>query len=956
MTDPSELSQINNDELARMYEQAKEALPMLREKADDFLQRLRQQHPGVFDNVTFDLAELKDLEAARQKIEVRYGGDVSQITDLLRGRFVVENAEQLELIEEALKNDPEFSNIMNRFEQPVNNTGYRNMSSEARMPNGHVAEVLVVHQDMMVVDQYMHAQMDRVRELRFEAQQEGRALTSAEKKEIRTIEKDMREVSRAAAHDAADPKLNDLVDPDIRSRHVYTGEQRNGSALEAVLEKIEARQANTLTSPSSLEATRELRQGIEARNAGDASPTMRPTEPGEVVADAPTDGRASGGGALDNTAAHGDDAIDLARRSGDIADAMKGARAGKLTKLGIVTGVALTAGIAGLLHYAFGEQRELAEDLKDSGRISPEVYEEYIELNERIEAEMQAENLAGQGWLFLATTPAVELSARAQFEEFSRKHNLPEDVHQALGMSMFDGQSLRGEFAQGAADLIPQNMSDFPPELHGLWRAKQEMDDAHKAYDAAERYGTGRTRDSTEREARQEVRAEKMQDASRELSGAQAAYQQEFARAFSNPETAEYLMSRMDPDTLLEMVTETAQHNAEGKHPLIQEMARMQAQIEAGDEGFIFDSDSENRLEEIQDELKANPQIMYDYIAEVFGGRVEPNSIPQAEHAINQPVQEGFTAMPEFMQNRMIETAARSVDLKGDMEGVHPYLKDLAELYEAREGGTSRNQASTRARANSRIEEIEQEIRNHPEIIGEFSAQNPELQNIVSDYQNNKAEMDLQAEIPDARMDSVLLHIKQSAENNGKDSFSGENPLVQRLAELHDRRDGEFRGRGGTITKTNIDAEIRQIQNELRDNPDVLSEYGGRKMGDDLIPDGLQQEQGNTPDGPSTGGRRASITPDDVIDRTSEVGMILPPDATLIVQSSDGNASVARGALPDNQIRLMQGAGDQEPATLTEVEQQRVLQAQQEQQRLDDLAARQAEQQQYLDGRTASGP
>lgn len=168
-----------------MYAQAQEARPMLQEKANAVLDQLRIKHPGVFDGVTFELADIKDYDKAKQKIDVRYNGDASQITDLARGRFVVENTEQLKFLENALKNDSGFSDVINRFEQPVGTTGYRNALGTVHMPNGHSAELQIVHKDMMVVDKYMHLQMDRIRALRIDAHNEGRPLTTAEKKKLK---------------------------------------------------------------------------------------------------------------------------------------------------------------------------------------------------------------------------------------------------------------------------------------------------------------------------------------------------------------------------------------------------------------------------------------------------------------------------------------------------------------------------------------------------------------------------------------------------------------------------------------------------------------------------------------------------------------------------------------------------------------------------------------------------
>lgn len=993
MSDPE--ANIDPTEFEELYRRAQEAMPGFEARANELLENLRAQHPGVFDDVTFEMGNLKDMQTALDKIETRYNGDVSKITDLVRGRFVVQSTEQIEILNEALGQNPDILNFDNRFENPVNNTGFRNLAGNTITPNGVTAEIQVVHQDLKVVNTYTHRQMERVRDIRTEAHAEGRNLTSAEKKEIKQIESDMREANRAAVYDARDPNLNELVTPDRRAASTYDGELRNGSALEAFIEKVEARQAGRPTTPQAAAAIAGLRERVEARNAERAAApeTPRPTA-AEVVADTgggvdtPTtdpdlrgttelnipavdDGvtpPAGGAGVVDETVETGADALraaeeaaraaDAARaaeRAADAADARSLARVAKSGKLGVVTTVGVTAGVAGILHYAFGEQRNAAEAFRDAGMFSDDpaenqqIYEEYVELNESVEAEMQTENVAGQGWLFLATTPAVELSARAQFDEFSTRHNLPENVHQALGMSMFDGQSLRGEFAQGAAELIPENMSDFPPELHGLWRAKQEMDDAQNAFDRAERAGVGsatRRMDPSEREAYHDRLAQGRAEATEELSAAQAVYQREFSRAFSDPETAAYLLEQMPQETLIDMVEETAQYNLDSAPPLIREMVEVQQQIDDGDYSYFYDTDAENRLEEIQAELEANPEITHGYIAEVFGGRVDPNTIPdEPAPETSAEATAAFTAMPEFMQNRVIETAARNVDLSGDMEGVHPYMKDMAELYQSREQGSIRTQAGNRDAANARIDEIENEIRSNPDIIGQIAASDSEVQALIDAYNENPEEAARLAAIEESELNEVIAEVREDAQADGANTFDDQHALLRQAARLYDQRDNERTGRGAALQNDNLDAQIREIEDELRENPDVLTGYGAEADGADVAPDDvapvIEDPQESAPatngdaspspepedhgalDAGDTGSLSdpSETTPDDVIDRTAEVDQILPPGSNLTVQSGDGEATVARGAVPDNQVALTQG--DDNVVALSEVERQR---------------------------------
>ena len=589
----------------------------------------------------------------------------------------------------------------------------------------------------------------------------------------------------------------------------------------------------------------------------DIVPTRVYTPEGQPITLGEDFGRANGSppnpetprvpGAVSNGAQVLDEAGDLAgamRTTNAATDAMRlGKAGGRAAKLSWVGGVALTGGVAALIHYAHSSQRDLAGELHDAGRLSDEAYEEYLELNREIEIEMQTENAAGQGWFFLVTTPAVEARARSKFEEFSQKHNLPEDVHQALGMSLFDGQSLRGQFAEDAMAAIPDDMSDMPAQLHGLWRAKQELDDAQGAYDSAHRGGRIRGEAAI---ARRDARRA---DSSENLNEAQAAYQREFAAAFSDPDTADFLLQRMPQDTLLEMVEATAQYNAEGQDPLIQRMADLQAQLDHEDTGFWDRRRINGEIDDIKDELAQNPEIVHGYIADVFGERVEPQ--PEQTPAQDAGPQEGpleapgasfserFSEMPVYMQNRLIESVATSLE---STDGAHPYLKDLSELYAVRNGGGLRGGASRRNSANASIDHIEEEIRAHPEIMAEYAQDHPDVQAFLDQYDTNRTAIDAYASIPEDELRAGVARI-ESLTAGGAD-VSGEHPLVQKLAALQERRENIRNGRAAKFTRANIDAEIRQIKDELMENPDVVSNALERMTGDGLVDIG---EQG-TPD------------------------------------------------------------------------------------------------------------
>ena len=88
----------------------------------------------------------------------------------------------------------------------------------------------------------------------------------------------------------------------------------------------------------------------------------------------------------------------------------------------------------------------------------------------------------------------------------------------------------------------------------------------------------------------------------------------------------------------------------------------------------------------------------------------------------------------------------------------------------------------------------------------------------------------------------------------------------------------------------------------------------------------------------------SNSTPDGVTDRTTEVASIIPTGSSLTVQSSDGQASLVQGIVPDNQVQLMQNEEDSvslDQARAQQLEQQRAaeLAAQQQQQAMEQQQA-----------------
>ena len=78
--------------LKQLYDQAGEAMPDFAEFGQNFLQYLQDKYPEQFTGIEFQSAPLKDLERIQDKITGDYGGSHTRISDMVRGRLLVETS------------------------------------------------------------------------------------------------------------------------------------------------------------------------------------------------------------------------------------------------------------------------------------------------------------------------------------------------------------------------------------------------------------------------------------------------------------------------------------------------------------------------------------------------------------------------------------------------------------------------------------------------------------------------------------------------------------------------------------------------------------------------------------------------------------------------------------------------------------------------------------------------
>lgn len=167
--------------LASMYEKAGAVKPVfdgrLMEVADSLGAQLK-------------LAKLKGVDRAVSKIEADYGGDATQIKDLVRGTVVVKS---LQDVERAL------AELRGKFEvleqgyrngltgERVDSTGYRDVKMNVRI-DGHIAEVQVNLAEMMTAKKEAHPLYVEQSTLMRQLSDEGRGPTIAEGEKLAALE------------------------------------------------------------------------------------------------------------------------------------------------------------------------------------------------------------------------------------------------------------------------------------------------------------------------------------------------------------------------------------------------------------------------------------------------------------------------------------------------------------------------------------------------------------------------------------------------------------------------------------------------------------------------------------------------------------------------------------------------------------------------------------------------
>ena len=150
----------------------------------------------------FNLAANKDYKRARQKADNKYGGDVSRLTDLVRGRIVVDSVDAIIHARDILNprkgsrsflsdwatvcanGDGYFIKDFDDKHLEPTEFGWRDISTRVSVPlaksQGHTGEIQILHKYMAEADKESHPIYERQRRMLEAFQSSAREMTDKE--------------------------------------------------------------------------------------------------------------------------------------------------------------------------------------------------------------------------------------------------------------------------------------------------------------------------------------------------------------------------------------------------------------------------------------------------------------------------------------------------------------------------------------------------------------------------------------------------------------------------------------------------------------------------------------------------------------------------------------------------------------------------------------------------------
>ncbi len=416
-----------------LYDEARQSVPELERLGGGMLDDLSSQFPDVFDSADFEMGPLKTIERAMEKIEGDYGGDHSKISDLVRGRIVVDSPEQVEAIRAYLAENAEelgIEQMKDRFAKP-SDTGFRDINMKLRLPGGHVAEFRVEHRGVMEAAKNTHEPYERVQEIERRATMENRPLNAEERLERQQILDDIRDIHNAPAQEAG---LDGLLNEDGRARMAEHEAER--------------------VTPSAT-------AGADApRMNGSASETLAavPDTPADVPDAAVAAQAAPGGGGL----------------GGYVADAAR-----MFSKVAKLLGPLGAVG-AGIEAFVLGREAQAAVA---DGEISQEALAEYA-------AVLTAHTSQAT---FDPTLVGGEVPVQAWYDDFVERHGLSPEMAERLEPSSLlediagsPQVSAEQQLFVTIYDALPAELDEsMSPEMQTLVQMKQQVEAAQDSLDHA---------------------------------------------------------------------------------------------------------------------------------------------------------------------------------------------------------------------------------------------------------------------------------------------------------------------------------------------------------------------------------------------------------------------------------------------------------------------------------------
>ena len=149
---------------AELYFQAIETVQDYEKAMNGFLDHLRKENPGKFEDVTFICAKVKDPTRYKEKVDGDYNGKAERAVDLVRGTFVCGKDDEIFELQDALSKAFDVVRTKDNFFEPTR-TGFRNFNNNIRMPNGHIVESQVMFAGTWAVKTITHDIMEKAQEI-----------------------------------------------------------------------------------------------------------------------------------------------------------------------------------------------------------------------------------------------------------------------------------------------------------------------------------------------------------------------------------------------------------------------------------------------------------------------------------------------------------------------------------------------------------------------------------------------------------------------------------------------------------------------------------------------------------------------------------------------------------------------------------------------------------------------